>query len=78
MSKSGEKQACACGHALRRKFSPTSFIMARNGRDDILATLNQEEGAQTFPASTQAQIDRYSQAMAKGLDPPKPTIGRGF
>ena len=77
MSKAGQKQTCTCGQVLRRKFSSTPFYFVETGRDRVLATLNQEEGGSTFPGGDKHRA-RYEQAMAKGLDPPKPTIGRGF
>jgi len=77
MSEAGERQICDCGQALRRKFSVVPFIMPQTGRDNILGILNQEEGAGDFPGGDMHRA-RYSKAMAKGLDPPKQTIGRGF
>ena len=81
MSEAGDGQTCECGRAMRRIFSYSGFTMPQTGRDRILGTLNQEEGAETFPLPThnrEMHRARYEHAMAKGLDPPKPTIGRGF
>ena len=77
MSEAGEKQVCECGETMRRKFAVLSFRMPQTGRDNILGILNQEEGAKDFPGGDMHRA-RYSQAMAKGLDPPKQVIGRGF
>lgn len=77
MSEAGERERCFCGLLMRRVFSPISFAVPQTGRDSILATLNQEEGAQTFPGGDMYR-NRYSHAMAKGLDPPRQTVGRGF
>jgi len=77
MSRSGETQTCPCGQTLRRKFSLVDFLMSKTGRDKILGTLNQEEGAADFPGGDMHR-KRYEQAYAKGLDPPRQTIGRGF
>jgi len=77
MSEAGEKQTCDCGQVLRRKFSIVPSIMPQTGRDSVLATLNQEEGASDFPGGDMHRT-RYEQAYAKGLDPPRQTVGRGF
>ena len=77
MSEAGEKQVCECGETMRRKFAVLSFTMPQTGRDSVLATLNQEEGARNFPGGDMHR-KRYEQAYSKGLDPPKQTIGRGF
>ena len=77
MSEAGQKQACDCGQAMRRIFSPVRVTMVQTGRDNILGILNQEEGAQDFPGGDKHRA-RYSKAMAKGLDPPRQTVGRGF
>ena len=77
MSEAGQIPTCECGNKMRRRFSPVFFTMAQTGRERILGTLNKEEGAQTYPGGDKHRT-RYDQAMAKGLDPPKPVIGRGF
>lgn len=77
MSEAGHLPTCECGGIMRRKFSPVSFSMKKTGRDNILGTLNQEEGAGEFPGGDKHRA-RYEQAMAKGLDPPKCTVGKGF
>ena len=77
MSEAGEKAVCGCGAVLRRKFSVLSFSIPMTGRDEVLATLNREKGGYTYPGG-EMHAARYDQAMAKGLDPPKRTIGRGF
>jgi len=77
MSKAGQGEKCSCGLLMRRVFSPISFTMPRTGRDNILGILNQEEGARDFPGGDMHRT-RYEQAMAKGLYPPKQTVGRGF
>jgi len=61
----------------RRKFSIISVTMPQTGRDRVLGTLNQEEGASDFPGGDMHRT-RYEQAYAKGLDPPRQTVGRGF
>ena len=71
------KPECGCGQIMRRRFSIVSVTMPQTGRDRVLGTLNQEEGASDFPGGDMHRA-RYSQAMAKGLDPPRQTIGRGF
>jgi len=77
MSEAGQEEKCSCGLLMRRVFSPISFTIPQTGRDRVLATLNQEEGAVDFPGGDMHRA-RYEQAYSKGLDPPKPTIGRGF
>ena len=76
MSEAGQMQTCDCGQVMRRIFSPIRFTMVQTGRDDILGILNQEEGAKDFPGGDMHRA-RYSKAMAKGLDPPRQTVGRG-
>lgn len=77
MSEAGQEVICSCGLLMRRRFSPVNFTVPQTGRDMILGTLNQEEGAGEFPGGDKHRA-RYSEAMAKGLDPPKAIIGRGF
>jgi len=77
MSEARQEEICSCGLRMRRKFSLIDFIIPETGRDKILGTLNQEEGARQFPGGNKHRA-RYEQAMAKGLDPPRQTVGRGF
>jgi len=77
MSEAGQGEKCSCGLLMRRVFSLPKVIMTVTGRDRVLATLNQEEGASDFPGGDMHR-KRYEQAYSKGLDPPKQTIGRGF
>lgn len=77
MSEAGQEEKCSCGLLMRRIFSPPRVVMVESGRDRVLATLNREEGAQTYPGGEKYGV-RYDKAMAKGLDPPKQTIGRGL
>jgi len=78
MSRAGQEEKCSCGLPMRRVFSyQFAVTMPQTGRDNILGILNQEEGAGDFPGGDMHRA-RYSKAMAKGLDPPKQTIGRGF
>ena len=77
LSEAGKKLRCDCGREMRRKFSISHFTVSVTGRDMVLGTLNQEEGAGTFPGGDKHR-KRYEQAMSKGLDPPKHTIGIGF
>ena len=76
-SEAEKKIKCDCGQVMRRKFSLVNFTMPKTGRDKVLGTLNQEEGAQDFPGGDKHR-DRYEKAMAKGLDQTQPVIGRGF
>lgn len=76
-SASGSKPECKCGQLMRRRFSTPHFVMVETGRERILGTLNQEEGAQDFPGGDMHR-ERYEKAMAKGLDQTRPVIGRGF
>lgn len=76
-SESRNGQRCSCGQIMRRKFSLANFAAPQTGRDRVLGTLNQEEGAQDFPGGDMHR-DRYEKAMAKGLDQTRPVIGRGF
>jgi len=76
-SRAGEEQKCGCGQVMRRKFSSVNVTVHQTGRNRILATLNQEEGAQDFPGGDMYRA-RYEQAMAKGLGQTRPVIGRGI
>ena len=67
----------SCGATMRRLISlPSPAICRMTGRDTVLQTLN-KEGGYDFPGGDKHR-PRYEQAMAKGLDPPKTTIGKGF
>jgi len=77
VSECSKKPDCECGKVMERRFTPINFNMPQNGRDRILGTLNQVEGAQDFPGGDRHRT-RYEQAMAKGLDPPKTIVGKGF
>jgi len=59
---------------IRAYRTPTNIIMPQTGREKILGTLNQEEGAQTFPGGDKYR-DRYEKAMAKGLEPEHSKFG---
>ena len=76
-SESGKKLNCECGKVMWRKFSPVNFTMPSTGRDTVLGTLNQEEGAGKFPGGDKHRA-RYEQAMAKGLDYQSPLEERVF
>ena len=77
MSEAGQMPTCECGKEMRRKFSVIPFTMLETGKDKIMGTLNQEEGARNFPGGDKHR-SRYSKAMAKGINQTRPTIGRGF
>lgn len=78
MSQAGQSLACDCGQTMRRIFShQIGIFMPMTGRDEVLATLNREKGGYTYPGG-EMHSARYDQAMAKGLDPPRQTVGRGF
>jgi len=77
-SESGKKPKCQCGQLMRRKFSPVNFTMPKTGKDDVLDTLNKEEGRKYDYPGGDMHRARYDKALAKGLDPPKPVIGKGF
>lgn len=72
-------QPCSnCGKPTERRLSlPQPAIILVGGREQVLRTLNKEEGGYNFPGGDMHR-PRYEQAMAKGLDPPKEVIGRGF
>ncbi len=75
-SESGTPLKCDCGREMRRKFSLARIIIPLTGRDKVLKTLN-KEGGRDFPGGDRHR-QRYEQAMAQGLDPIKPVIGKGF
>jgi len=77
LSEAGKGITCDCGQVMRRKFSPINFNIPQTGRDKVLGTLNQEEGAQTYPGGDKYKT-RYDKAMSKGLDQTRPVIGTGF
>ena len=77
MSEAGEKTVCTCGATMRRVFSFGCFTVPLTGRDIVIKTINKEEGGHKFPGGDMHHA-RYAKAMAKGLDPPKQVIGRGF
>ena len=77
LRESGKQVRCACGEMMRRKFSVINFNIPETGRDKILGTLNQEEGARDFPGGDKHR-DRYEKAMSKSLDQTRPVIGVGF
>ncbi len=65
-------QEHSCGAKLERLISiPQSVIFTVTGRDKILNTLNYEHGKGV-------RSERSKLALAKGLDLPHTTIGRGF
>lgn len=68
---------CACKQVMRKKFSLASFTIPPTGRDMVLGTLNQEEGAGTFPGGDKHRV-RYEQAMARGLDYQRPLEEKVF
>lgn len=67
----------SCGGVMERLMSlPAPAIFPMTGRDNVLKTLNKEDG---YDLPTQrSDRPRMEQALAKGLDLPKPVIGRGF
>lgn len=67
MSEARQMPTCECGQKMRRKFSPINFNMPQTGRDKVLGTLNQEEGAQDYPGGDKHRA-RYDRALARGLD----------
>jgi len=78
MGKRDNARIHTCGSPMQRlpTFpSPAQFPVTGRGR--VLATLNQEQGAQDFPGGDMHR-NRYEQAMAKGLDQTQPVSGRGF
>ena len=66
-SEAGKNQECGCGEQMRQRFSLSTFTMPQTGRDKVFGTLNQEEGAMTFPGGDKHRA-RYEQAMVKGVD----------
>jgi len=72
-------QLCSsCGKPTERRISvPQPAIFPIGGRERVLKTLNREEGGYKYPGGDMHRA-RYDQAMAKGLDPPKQVVGRGF
>lgn len=72
-------QLCSeCGKPTERRISlPQPAIIPVGGREQVLKTLNKEEGGYGFPGGDMHR-PRYEQAMAKGLDPLKEVVGRGF
>ena len=71
-------QECLSCHSLmeRRISLPWPAIFITTGRDKVLKTLN-AEGGYNLPARPKDR-PRMEKALARGLDPPKATIGRGF
>lgn len=72
-------QLCSeCGKPTERRISlPHPSKIPVGGREKVLKTLNKEEGGYKYPGGDMHRA-RYDQAMAKGLDPPKQVVGRGF
>jgi len=56
---------------------PIAVVVKISGREQVLKTLNKEEGGYSFPGGDMHR-PRYEQAMAKSLDLPKKVVGRGF
>lgn len=66
-----------CHSVMERRISlPRPAIFITTGRDKVLKTLNAEDGYD-LPARL-ADRPRMEAALARGLDPSQPTIGRGF
>lgn len=77
MAERNKLPLCACGQEMERVLeTPAPAIIPTTGRDKVLNTLNKEKGY-NFPGGDKHR-KRYEQAMAKGLDTSRPTIGRGF
>jgi putative FmdB family regulatory protein len=77
MSERNNRRVHSCGAVMERLMSvPAPAIFLETGRDTVLDTLN-KGGGHNFPGGDKHR-PRYEQAMAKGLDPPKPVIGKGF
>jgi putative FmdB family regulatory protein len=69
--------SCSCGKVMRRVFTaPVGIHLPITGREQMLKTLNKQDGYE-FPTRPHDR-PRMEQAMAKGLYPPRPTIGKGF
>lgn len=77
MSERNNRRVHSCGADMERLMSlPALAIFPMTGRDNVLKTLNKEDGYD-LPAR-KGDRPRMEQALAKGLDPYKPVIGRGF
>jgi len=67
----------SCGASMERLMSvPFVSVMRIYGRDEVLKTLNKEDGYDL--PTRKSDRPRMERALAKGLDPPKRVIGRGF
>lgn len=67
----------SCGVTMERLLSiPALVLFPLTGRDVVLKTLNKED-RYTFPGQNKHR-PRYEQAMAKGLNPERPVVGKGF
>lgn len=72
-------QLCSgCGKPTERRISiPQRAIVNVGGREQILKTLNKEEGGYNFPGGDMHR-PRYEQAIARSLNQTRPVTGRGF
>ena len=77
MSEAGNKEMCQCGRDMRRLFSPPRISIPETGRKKVLDVLNNEPGGRRLPGGHKHSA-RYEAALARGLDQPRPAIGRGF
>lgn len=77
MANRNDTRVHSCGAVMERLMSiPCPAIFKIYGKDTVLKTLNKEDG-HGFPGGDKHR-PRYEQTMAKGLNPVKPVIGRGF
>lgn len=70
-------QECECGGSLRRLMTAPSILVSVNGREQVLKTLNREEGGDHLP-TIPSDRPRMEGALARGLDQHRPIIGKGF
>ena len=75
-SESDIRQNCDCGREMRKVPSLAHSITPFTGKDKVLKTLN-KEGGFDFPGGDKHR-KRYEKSFARGLDPPKATVGIGF
>lgn len=67
----------SCGFLMQRLLTVPALVQfSLTGKDKTLKVLNNKDG-HDFPGGNKHKA-RYEKAFAKGLDPPKQTIGRGF
>lgn len=71
-------QECECGGRLERLMSTPNVLVPVTGREQVLKTLNKEEGGDHLP-TVPSDRPRMEAALARGLDQRRPTaVGRGF